>query len=84
MGQEQRQRQSAWLKDFLNELKKEGLLINIDLEQAIRKETYGNKIIYTHRMMIVREALGEMNRREIGVYTAAAVIIAVINTSPAP
>ena len=62
------------IRDFLSELKIERLLINSDLEEAIRSQVDRNKILDTEQQKIIREALGEMNRRELGMYTTAIVI----------
>ena len=70
------------IRDFLSELKIERLLINSDLEEAIRSQVDRNKILDTEQQEIIREALGEMNRRELGVYSTAIVIITAINCFP--
>ena len=63
------------VRDFLSELRVEQLLINGALERAIRSQVDRNKILDREQQDIIRQALGEMNRREQGVYTAAIVII---------
>ena len=80
MSQAPTLRRTSLVGEYLNELKEARMLVNTDLERAIRRETDATRILSPDQMDIVREALGEMNRRELGVYTAAAIIIAAINS----
>ena len=66
--------------DFLQELKREEVLINTDLIRAIEGQINQKQILDGEQCFIIRQALEEMNRREIGVYTAACITVAAINS----
>lgn len=65
------------VRDFLEMAKKEGLLVNNDLEKAIISQTQIDvlRIINDGLVEILLNALREARARELGVYTTAAIII---------
>ena len=66
------------IRDFLDKAKKEGILINTDLEKAIVSQTDAVKIISDGLVEILRKTLRETNARNLGVYTTATIVIAVL------
>lgn len=67
--------------EFLNELKDNGHLQNGMLEMAIRDQTDESAALNPNLRAILVGALEEMNRREIGIYTAATIMIGAINSA---
>jgi hypothetical protein len=70
------------IESFLDDLEEQGLLQNGILAMAIHSQVRKDASLTTELEAIITNALREMNAREIGIYTAAAIIIGVINSAP--
>ena len=66
------------IRDFLERARKEGVLINTDLENAITSQTDAVRIISDELVEILLKTLRETNARKLGIYTTAAIIIAAL------
>lgn len=68
------------LGTFLDKLKEEGILLNSDLEKAIRSRTHPAWNLDEGKQTILRNMLRETNARESGVYTTAAIVLGLLNS----
>lgn len=63
------------VRDFLEKARKDGLLLNENLEKAITSQTDESRIISDGLVKILRKTFREVNEQNLGIYTTAAIII---------
>ncbi|MDB5265394.1 MAG: hypothetical protein JWM39_107 [Parcubacteria group bacterium] len=68
--------------EFLDSLKTKGVLQNSTLETLLRTMARKDVSLGAGIQAVLTNALQEMNVRESGVYTAAAIMIGLINSMP--
>ena len=69
------------IAQVLTQAKAQSLLMNTNLENAIAVNIDGEKQVSPSLELVILQTFGEANRRELGVYTTAAILVALINSA---